>query len=326
MKKILVTGGNGFLGRYVVEELLKYPNNKITILSNITAFVTQLKETKNRQTIEDRWILSRFNKTIEEVTPSYNNFNFPEVTKLLEEFLINDLSRTYIKIIRERTGETKLLLEEILIGVAKLFAPIAPFITEEIWQNLLEKKKVNEESIHLSLLPKPNKKKIDNKLEEEFSTIIRLIEIGLAKRDNTKIGLKWPLAKAKIKSPIEPNKELNIILKNQLNIKELIYKKDKNFEIILDTRLTPELESEGFAREITRKIQAARKKAELVTTNTIELEIISEFNDKLITRSDFIRERVGAKTISFNTSGKKFNYSEEGKIKDKTFLIRFNKI
>ncbi|MFH1238083.1 MAG: isoleucine--tRNA ligase [archaeon] len=297
-----------------------------TMIPNITNFVSQLDGSKNKQTLEDKWISSRFNRTIEEVTTAYDNFNFPEVTKLLEDFLINDLSRTYIKIIRERANETKELLEEILIGVIKLFAPIAPFITEKIWQNLLEKKEVSEESIHLSLLPKVNKNKVNNELEEEFSTTFRLIEEGLAKRNQAQIGLKWPLAKATIKSPKKLNKELDIIIKNQLNIKELIYKTSNTLEIILDTKLTPELEAEGFAREIARKIQAARKKAELVTTDIIELEIFSEFKDKLKTHQDFIKERVGAKNISFNKSGKKFSYSEEGKIKEKTFIIQFNRI
>ncbi len=296
------------------------------ILSNITRFVGQLKGSKSRQTFEDKWIMSRFNRTIEGVIFAYNSFNFPEVIRLLEDFLVNDLSRTYIKIIRERADETKGLLEEILIGVVKLFAPIAPFAVEEIWQNLLERKNVSEESVHLSLLPKKDKTKVNDKLEAEFDETIKLIEEGLAKRDKVQIGLKWPLAKATIKSPTKFNRELDFIIKNQLNIKELIYEKNESFEIILDTKLTQELESEGFAREIARKIQAARKKAELVTTDEIELEVLSEFNDKLRAQSDFIKERVGAKTFSFSKSGKKFNYSEEGKIKGKTFLIQFDKV
>lgn len=296
------------------------------ILSNITKFVSQLKESKSKQNIEDRWIVSKFNRTIREVTLAYNNFNFPEVTKLLEDFLVNDLSRTYIKIIRERSNEKKELLEEILIGVLKLFAPIAPFITEKVWQSLLGKNKVSEESIHLSLFPKAHKNKIDDQLETEFNAISRLIEEGLAKRDEAQIGLKWPLAKAVIKSPTEPNEKLSIILKEQLNLKEVVYKQNENIEIVLDTKLTPELEAEGFARETTRKIQAARKKAGFVITDTIELEILSEFNDKLKTQQDFIKERVGARRISFDKSGKKFNYFEEGKIRDKTFIIQFDKI
>ena len=61
-------------------------------------------------------------------------------------------------------------------------------------------------------------------------------------------------------------------------------------------------------------------------TDSIELEISSEFNDKLESQLDFIKERVGAKSISLEDSGKKFNHSKEGKIKNKTFIIQFSKV
>jgi len=292
------------------------------MLSNVTKFVSQLEDTKTKKAIEDKWILSRYNKTIQEVTEAYNNFNFPEVTKSLDNFLVNDLSRTYIKIIRNRANETKKILEEILIGTLKLFAPIAPFTTEKIWQNLNQE----EESIHLSLLPKINKKKIDKELEEKFSIILELIEKGLSERDKVQIGLKWPLAKATIKTKIQLSAELEEIIKTQLNVKQIKSQIGEENSIKLDTNLTPKLESEGFAREISRKIQATRKKAELIKTDSIELIIDSEFNDKLKTQLDFIKKRVGAKTISLKKSSKKFSHSEEGKIKGKSFTITFNKI
>ena len=292
------------------------------MLSNVARFVSQLEDIKPKKAIEDKWILSKYNKTIQEVTEAYNKFNFPEVTRLLDNFLVNDLSRTYIKIIRDRADETKKILEEILIGTIKLFAPIAPFTTEKIWQELDQK----EESIHLSLLPKSDKKKIDEELEQSFSIILGLIEKGLSQRDKEGIGLKWPLAKAELELKIKLLPKLEDIIKAQLNIRKIESKTGKENIIRLDTNLTPELEAEGFAREISRKMLATRKKAELIKTDSIELTIDSEFNDKLETQLDFIKERVGAKTISLEKSRKKFSHFEEGKIKGKTFKIAFNKI
>lgn len=314
------------------------------MLSNVSKFINQLENEKMKKSIEDKWILSRYHKTIAEVTEAYDKFNFPEVTKILDNFLVNDLSRTYIQIIRDRADETKELLEEILVGIIKLFAPIAPFTTEKIWQELREENKVEEESIHLSLLPKLDKKKINENLENEFIIALNLIEKGLAKRDEAKQGLKWPLAKAIIiDPPISLQKEILEIIKSQLNVKQIeitnigklpealdeerkITSEEKGDEILLDTTLTPELESEGFSREISRTIQAARKKANLVKIDEIELEIISDFNEKLESQLEFIQERVGAKTISLEKSNKSFNHSEEGKIKDLAFKIKFNKV
>jgi len=293
------------------------------VLSNVAKFAIQLETSKSKIKIEDKWIKSKYHKTVKEVTELYNEFKFPEIVQKLDDFLVNDLSRTYIQIIRDRAEETKETLTEIIIGTIKLFAPIAPFITEKIWQELGQE----EESIHLSLLPKSNKKLINEELENEFTSALTLIEKGLAKRDQAKHGLKWPLASATLMVP-DPklSDEILEIIKSQLNVKKIIYKKSETLDISLDTTLTPELEAEGFAREISRKIQAARKKAELVKSDEIELEISSEFNNKLESQLNSIQEKVGAKTILLEESGKKFNHSEEGKIKDKAFSIRFNKI
>ena len=71
-----------------------------------------------------------------------------------------------------------------------------PFTTEKIWQELKQKGIVKEESVHLSSWPKSDKKYIDKKLEEEFSVVMKIIEVGLRERDKVQIGLKWPLANA----------------------------------------------------------------------------------------------------------------------------------
>jgi hypothetical protein len=113
---------------------------------------------------------------------------------------------------------------------------------------------------------------------------------------------------------------------SQLNVKEIEYKKGKEISVTLDTKLTPELEAEGFAREISRKIQAERKNAKLVKKDSINLEIVSEFNSKIKRHMESIKEKVGAKFISFENSKKKFNHSKEGKIKSQNYVIKFSKI
>ena len=85
-----------------------------------------------------------------------------------------------------------LLLNEIRVSLLKLLAPICPFITEKIWQELKEKRIVKEESVHLTLFPKVDNKKINKKLEENMEEVKKIIELGLAERDKNQIGLKWP--------------------------------------------------------------------------------------------------------------------------------------
>ena len=132
---------------------------------------------------------------------------------------------------------------------------------------------MKEESVHLSDWPKINEKLINTKLEKDFKIVLEVIEKGLAERDKAKIGLKWPLSKAiiSINNPI--NKELQIIIMGQLNVKSIEIRKSNKISISLDTKLTAELKSEGFAREISRKVQSSRKKAGLVKTDKIKLGI-----------------------------------------------------
>jgi isoleucyl-tRNA synthetase len=159
-----------------------------------------------------------------------------------------------------------------------------------------------------------------------METVREIVSTGLRERDRAQIGIRWPLAETTVKSKIKPSNELIEVIKEELNVKKLTHKKAEQLEVSLDTKITPELEAEGFARETARKVQAARKTAGLIKTDSIELELQSEFNDKLKSQTKFIQERVGAKIMSLDKSTKKFSHSEEGKIKGKAFSIRFNKI
>jgi len=304
------------------------------VFLNVNNFVNQIEKGKQKIEIEDKWILSKFNlvmgKTIYE---DYNNFKFPEAIQDIEDFLMNDLSRTYIQIIRDRSDECYEILNRIRIGLILLLAPIIPFTTEKIWQDLRQRKIVKEESVHLSHFLNINGHEIDKRLELEFDIVLEVIEKGLAERDKLKIGLKWPLAKATIYSKEQqqwhqPLIDLQEIIKSQLNVKKIELKVDSKGEIKveLDTKITPELEAEGYARELARNIQAERKNAGFVKSDFINLEIISDLNGILGSQKQFIQERVNAKNISFNDSGRRYDYSRKGKIKEKNFEIKFSKI
>ena len=244
------------------------------------------------------------------------------------------MSRTYIKIIRDRSEETYKLLNEIRNDLLKLLSPITPFLTEKIWQELKEKKIVKEESAHLSKFPDADKKLINKKLEEEFRIALDIIEQGLAARDKSQIGLKWPLAKAIIElaKDTEIRKELQEIIKRQLNVKSIEIRKGKEVSVKLDTEMTPELEAEGYAREISRKAQALRKNAGLVKTDKIELVLIMDMElTKLIeSQLGLIKERTNSKNIFIRGISEKkeqeYKNKSEENIKGKNIKILFNKV
>ena len=158
---------------------------------------------------------------------------------------------------------------------------------------------------------------------------MQIIEKGLSERDKSGIGLKWPLAKAVIFTNDKISDELLEIIKSQLNVKDIKIKKDKEIKVELDTKLTKELEAEGYAREISRKVQAARKNAGLVKTDFIklEIEIDKEFGKLIETTKNIIKERTNA--VEVNISSKKSNNYKnkvEDKIKDEKIVIYFEKV
>jgi len=308
--------------------VVKEPKNNINILSNMANLVESMGKYKTEK-IEDKWILSRLNSLIKKVTEELENLHPQLATRALQDFWLKDLSRGYIQLVRDRLSsnnkEAKYILEEVYIQLIKLCSPVIPFITETVWQGLKEKKVVKEESVHLSSWPRPDEKKIDKKLEDEFEKTLNIIEIGLAARDKAQIGLKWPLAKAEISSESQISKELQEIIMRQLNVKKLEVEKGK-LEVKLDTKLTSELEEEGYAREIARRVQAARKNAGLNKGDKIELAIETKLS--LENQKDFLRERTDAKIISVgeNINDKGYKNKEELSIKEQKIKILFNKI
>ena len=130
---------------------------------------------------------------------------------------------------------------------------------------------------------------------------MKIIEVGLRERDRKQIGLKWPLKKAVAHTNKKLEKELEEIIMRQLNIKDIeIKKSDKEVKVELDIELTPELEAEGFSREIARRVQSERKNRGMEKVDYIELKLLvdSELKELLEPHLEFIKERTGSKSLS----------------------------
>jgi isoleucyl-tRNA synthetase len=305
----------------VKESVLPFLN----VLYNCKNYYLQKEVGKLKKRIEDEWILSRLNSLIKKVTANLDNYAIDLALSSTMDFVTNDFSRTYIKMTRDRE-DNKEVVGEILEKVALLLAPYAPYITESIYQDFNKGK-----SVHLSSWPKFDLKKIDKKLEEDFEKVMKIIEVGLRERDKVQIGLKWPLAKAVINCDKKLSNELHDLIKNQLNVKKIEVKDGKEIAVELDTKMTPELEAEGYAREISRKVQAARKNAGLVKKDKIKLAVIvDEHLKKLIdNQKKFIKERTNAKDFLVEISNPKgFEKSTivEDKIKGKEIKILLEKV
>ncbi len=287
----------------------------LNVLYNTNKYYNQLQNKKNGKQVEDKWILSKLNSLIKKVTEDLENYKVDFPFKEIQNFVINDFSRNYIKMTRNRE-DTKKIVGEVLKNVSLLLAPFAPYITEKIYSQF------SKNSVHLSKWPKADEKKINKKLEESFDSVLEMIERGFAERDKAKIGLKWPLAKATIFCDKKIDKKLERIIKSQLNVKKIMWKKssEKDWKVELDTVLTPELESEGYAREMSRQVQAFRKKLGLEKRKKIKLSIFAddEFKNVLEKQKEFIKKRTNSKELEIVTTDKeRFKNNTYFRIKDK---------
>lgn len=311
-------------------EDVKQKQRNLLVFWNLHKLLLDLKDNKKtgKVGIEEKYIISRLDSSIKKTTELFENYELDKTIGEVEKLFL-DLSRVYIQLTRERSDEKVVYetLKKVYIECLKMFSPICPFITDAVWQELKKKKIVKEESVHFCRWPKPVGK-INKKLEQEFSSALEIIEAGLAARSDANIGLKWPLAKAEIKTEKKIERELQEIIKRQLNVKNLEIKKGK-LVVSLDTRLTSELEMEGFSREIARKVQAARKKAGLVKKDKIDLVIITDL--QLSEQEGFIRERTNASKILIakkiiNTDEKKHKNKMDVQVKKKKIKILFTKL
>ena len=330
--------------------VLKEQKNQINILYNLGRLVENSKSKKTNN-VEDEWILSRFNSLIKFVTHEMEDMHIHTATRALESFWLNDLSRKYIQIVRDRISteeeSVKSVLNKIYIDLIKLCAPTIPFVTEKIWQDMKNKKIVKEESVHLSQWPSYDEKKIDEELERKMEFIFQIIEAGLRERDKTKIGLKWPLKSVKVFAQLTSefkegfDKGSENIIKSQLNVKNVdleLYKgivRDVNIftKLNFDTNLTPELEAEGFARELNRQVQAFRKKLGLNKNDKIELIIFTdnELKNTLESQKDFIKIKTNSTKFKIFSEGvttykERFKSKCDFKIKNKRGEIVIKKI
>ena len=150
-----------------------------------------------------------------------------------------------------------------------------------------------------------------------------IIQEILAQRDKAQIGVRWPLPNVLITSENpEPLEGFVEIIKTQANLKQVTFKTG-DFAVDLDTKTSPELENEGYLRELTRKIQSLRKKANLNKDDLISLTIITK--EKFLEKyKDELKEKVNAKTLEIvSKSNKTFKHSSKETIKTKEFEIGF---
>ncbi|MBU2575849.1 isoleucine--tRNA ligase [Patescibacteria group bacterium] len=284
-----------------VDEVVK---KVILTLYNVLAFYKmyapdEVSADDKSKNILDKWIISKTNELISEVTDAYDKYDLNRATRPIMEF-INELSTWYIRRSRDRfKGEDQddknfalSTLRFVLERLSLVMAPVIPFTAEHLWQEL-----GNKESVHLQEWPafakasagKPKAGKVDKDVLEKMQNVLQIVELGLAARAEAGIKIRQPLGMAKVF-----NKELSddyaSLIKDELNVKQVAFVKGEN-KIELDTKITDELRIEGNLRELVRTINAMRKKQGLTPGDVVVLKyktdsdelkkVFDQFEDEL---------------------------------------------
>ncbi|MGN1372007.1 MAG: isoleucine--tRNA ligase [Candidatus Coprovivens sp.] len=276
--------------------------------------ITKCKVPYSKREEIDKWLLSKYNKLLKEVTEYYDAYDLNLVTRAITSFVSDDLSNWYIRRNRDRFWSSKLdnskksvyiTTYEVLEGLCRICAPIIPYVTEEIYTKLTGSK-----SVHLADFPVANKKLIDEHIENRMDLVRNLISIGRYVREETKIKVRQPLSEALIDGK---NKDLIAdlipLIKEELNIKEVIFTEDLNEYMNLSVK--PNFKEVGkvfgpLIKEFQTKLENLSKEdiTKLQNGENITMNIGNE--DKEIT-PDMVEIRISSKE-GFNVGMENNNF------------------
>jgi isoleucyl-tRNA synthetase len=249
----------------------------------------------------DKWILSKFNKTIIEVNKYLKKFEIHKASRAIDNFVIEDFSNWYLRRSRKRLWVEEKTVDklagystmyDVCLGLAKILAPFIPFITEEIYQNL--KTDDMPESVHLCNYVKSDEKQIDEKLEEGMKQIRTLVEAGRALRSKIGIKVRYPLSSATLvcdKKTENSIKDLLDLLNEEINVKQITFERDTSNFMIKSVKPNPSVIGKRFhekAKGIFSKIEQINKDKlyeELDKNKKIIIELDGE--KIILTKDDF---------------------------------------
>ncbi len=334
-RKALETLGPDVLRFYILSEAVPWETfryqpgrakevvNKILViwrnLNNYLVNYVELNPAKGKMKIEDDWLLSRLNTTIKNFREHFETYNLNKAMQSFRTFLVEDLSRTYMKLAKKRVkrGDSTPLwvIKQAHYKMMRLMAPFMPFITEEMYAEYAAKFG-GKDSIYFEAYPEAEKARIDEKLEASFSKAMGLVEAVLAFRDEKGIGMKYPLPYVCVPKDLEPFASLIALL---ANCKETgqerrgVALKLGEDEIFVDGNLKEIHIQEGLMREVARRVQIFRKKRGMKASEKIELKLSGD--DSLISavkkfESDF-RNIVGAETVNYTGGDTEFKISNK---------------
>ena len=233
---------NRFHGKAVQEGQRKFLSTLwntyafFVLYANIDGFdATKYKLEYDKLSVMDKWLLSKLNTVIGAVDDNLGSYKIPEAARALDEF-VDDMSNWYVRRSRERFWAKGMEQDKInaymtlytaLVEICKCAAPMIPFMTEEIYQNLVCSIDKNApESIHLCDFPTVNEAYIDKELEKNMDEVLKIVVMGRACRNAANIKNRQPIGNMFVKAPFELSEYFKEIIEDELNVKKVSFTDD----------------------------------------------------------------------------------------------------
>jgi len=286
----------------------------------------------NSQNVLDQWILTRLNGLIFEVTKASDKYELDRATRPIADF-VDDLSTWYLRRSRDRFKSnnqkdktqaietTRFVLEEL----SKVIAPSMPFYAEVLYQKV--KSFAGLESVHLAFWPEAHKlSSTDENIITNMEEVRKIVSLGLEARSKANIKVRQPLQKLKVKSEklkVEDIIKYFDLIKDEVNVKEVLADNLITDAVELDLNITPELREEGQVRELVRAIQELRKQEGLTLSDIVGLKVKTDQKGKeMILKFEVeIKKLTLLKDISFGD----LEDSTLVKIEDSSFGLKINR-
>ena len=301
---------NRFHGKAVVEGQRKF----MSTLWNTYAFFVLYADIDNfdptkyelnydQLPVMDKWLLSRLNTTVQAVDNDLANYKIPEAARALQEF-VDEMSNWYVRRSRERFWAKGMEQDKInaymtlytaLVTVAKAAAPMIPFMTEDIYQNLVRSvDKDAPESIHLCDFPTVNEAWIDKDLEADMKELLEIVVLGRACRNTANIKNRQPIGTMYVKAEKKMSEFYTDIIADELNVKEVKFADD--VESFISYSFKPQLRTVGpkygkllgGIRQALTDINGTAAMNELRTNGVLKLDING--NNVELTEEDLLIE------------------------------------
>ena len=287
-----------FAGKTVVEGQRKFMGTLwntyafFVLYANIDNFdATKYSLEYDKLAVMDKWLLSRLESTVKAVDDNLANYRIPEAAKALQSF-VDDMSNWYVRRSRERFWAKGMEQDKVnaymtlytaLVTVAKAAAPMIPFMTEDIYQNLVKSIDASApESIHLCDFPEVHENWIDPKMEEDMADLLEIVVMGRAARNTANIKNRQPIGTMYVKSEFQLSEFYKEIIEDELNVKEVVFKDD--IADFISYSFKPQMRTVGpkYGKLLNKikttlsELDGNKAMAELKSTGELKLDIDGE--------------------------------------------------